>query len=114
MVDEIVFFWCYISDEVIRALNANLNLVNLKKIVFIESEFDTVFIFTEHLSNIEEFIFYEKHYYERYTAPEIKEGDLNIAENMIESFKHAYQKHSIEENLSRKIKIYQKKKKISI
>ncbi|KAK1348384.1 hypothetical protein LUQ84_002388 [Hamiltosporidium tvaerminnensis] len=96
MVDEIVFFECYIYDEVIRSLNANLNL---KKIVFIESRFDTIFIFTEHLSNIEEFIFYEKHYYERYTVPEIKKGNLNIAENIIESFKHAYQKHSIEESI---------------
>ncbi|KAK1347536.1 hypothetical protein LUQ84_003071 [Hamiltosporidium tvaerminnensis] len=68
-IDEIVFFWCYISDDVICSLNANLNFKNLKRIVFIESRFDTIFIFTEHLSNIEEFIFYENNDDERYTVP---------------------------------------------
>ncbi|KAK1349058.1 hypothetical protein LUQ84_001739 [Hamiltosporidium tvaerminnensis] len=97
IVDETVFFGCYISDEVIRSLNANLSLVNLKKIVFIKSKFDTSLIFTEHLSNIEEFIFYEEHYYKRYTVPEIKEGDLNIAKFIIQSLKHIHPQHSIEE-----------------
>ncbi|TBU00079.1 hypothetical protein CWI36_1751p0020, partial [Hamiltosporidium magnivora] len=99
MVDEIVFFKCNISDDVICSLNANLSLVNLKKMVFIESEFDKIFIFREHLSNIEEFIFYEQYYYERYTVLEIEEGDPNIPENVMESFKHIHPQHSIEESI---------------
>ncbi|KAK1349140.1 hypothetical protein LUQ84_001821 [Hamiltosporidium tvaerminnensis] len=97
MVDEIVFFRCYISDDVICSLNSSLNFKNLKKMVFIESEFVTIFIFTEHLSNIEEFIFYEKHSYKRYTVPEIKEGDLNIAEFITKSLKDKQPQTSIDE-----------------
>ncbi|TBU00653.1 hypothetical protein CWI36_1570p0010 [Hamiltosporidium magnivora] len=96
-IDEIVFFECYISDDVIYSLNANLSLVNLKKMVFIESKFDTVFIFTEHLSDIEEFIFYEKHYYGRNKLPEIQEGDLNIAKFIIQNLKLIHSQHSTEE-----------------
>ncbi|KAK1348492.1 hypothetical protein LUQ84_002096 [Hamiltosporidium tvaerminnensis] len=101
MVDEIVFFKFNISDDVIRSLNANLNFKNLKKMVFIESRFDTIFIFTEHLSNIEEFIFYEEHNYERYSLDEIKEGDLNIAKFIIQSLKHIHPQHSIEESIKK-------------
>ncbi|KAK1349358.1 hypothetical protein LUQ84_001536 [Hamiltosporidium tvaerminnensis] len=101
MIDEIVFFKCYIYDKVIRSLNANINFVNLKKIVFIKCKFDTIFIFTEHLSNIQEFIFYENNNYEIYRVPEIKEGNLNIAEYIIKSLKHPDQQFSIEEFLKK-------------
>ncbi|KAK1347487.1 hypothetical protein LUQ84_003024 [Hamiltosporidium tvaerminnensis] len=105
MIDEIVFFWSYISDEVIRSLNANLNFKNLKKIVFIESKFDTNFIFTEHLSNIEEFIFYEKNKSVRYQVPEIEERDINIAKFIIQSLLHKHQKRSIEKSIKKDKKI---------
>ncbi|KAK1349427.1 hypothetical protein LUQ84_3582 [Hamiltosporidium tvaerminnensis] len=105
MVDEIVFFQCYISDDVICSLNANLNFKNLKKIVFIESKFDTNFIFTEHLSNIEEFIFYEKNKSVRYQVPEIEERDINIAKFIIQSLLHKHQKRSIEKSIKKDKKI---------
>ncbi|KAK1351096.1 hypothetical protein LUQ84_000369 [Hamiltosporidium tvaerminnensis] len=100
MVDEIVFFKCYIYDDVICSLNANLNFKNVKKMVFIESEFDTVFIFTEHLSKIEEFIFCENHSYKRYTVPEFEAKDLNIAEFIIKSLKYKYQQYQLKESIN--------------
>ncbi|TBT96729.1 hypothetical protein CWI39_3457p0010, partial [Hamiltosporidium magnivora] len=95
-IDELVFFWCYISDDVICSLNANLNFKNLKKIVFIESRFNTSFIFRENLANINEFIFFEGYIYDRYTLDEIEEGYLNIAKFIIQSLKHIHPQHSIE------------------
>ncbi|TBU10055.1 hypothetical protein CWI38_2062p0010, partial [Hamiltosporidium tvaerminnensis] len=104
-IDEIVFFWCYISDDVICSLNANLNFKNLKKIVFIESNFDTVFIFIEHLSNIEEFIFYINENYEIYTVTGIEEENLNIADLIIQSLKNEIQKYSLKESINKNEKI---------
>ncbi|TBU11236.1 hypothetical protein CWI38_1310p0020 [Hamiltosporidium tvaerminnensis] len=101
IIDEIVFFCGCISDDVIRSLNANLNFENLKKIVFIKSKFVTSFIFKEHLAKINEFTFYEVHNYGRYILDEIKEGDLNIAGNIIKSLKYKYQQYSLEESINK-------------
>ncbi|TBT96748.1 hypothetical protein CWI39_3446p0010, partial [Hamiltosporidium magnivora] len=104
-MDEIVFFWGDISDDVICSLNANLNFKDLKKIVFIESNFDTVFIFIEHLSNIKEFIFYKYKNYEIYQVTGIEEEDLNIADFIIQSLKNKHPQHFIEEFIKKNEKI---------
>ncbi|TBT99496.1 hypothetical protein CWI36_1956p0010 [Hamiltosporidium magnivora] len=109
-IDEIVFFKYKISDEVICSLNANLNFKNLKKIVFIKSKIDTSLIFIEHLGNINEFIFYEKHYYGRDTLPGIKEGDLNIAEFILQNLKPIHPQHSTEESIKENEKIPKERK----
>ncbi|TBT98556.1 hypothetical protein CWI36_2334p0010, partial [Hamiltosporidium magnivora] len=109
-MDEIVFIWCYISDEVIRSLNANLNFKDLKKMVFIESEFVTSFIFTEHLSKIEEFIFCEKHSYKSYTVPEFEAEDLNIAEFITKSLKDKQPQTSIDDFIKKNNYILKKNK----
>ncbi|TBU04081.1 hypothetical protein CWI36_0814p0020, partial [Hamiltosporidium magnivora] len=96
-LDEIVFFGCNIYDDVICSLNANLNFENLKKMVFIKSKFDRIFIFTAHLSHIEEFIFYEEHSVKRYTLPKINKADLNIAEFIIKSLKNKQPQNSMKE-----------------
>ncbi|KAK1347786.1 hypothetical protein LUQ84_002767 [Hamiltosporidium tvaerminnensis] len=100
-IDEIVFHWGYIYDEVICSLNANLNLVNLKKIVFIFPKIGTSFIFNENLAKINEFIFFEKNDDEKYAVHAIKEEDLNIAEFIIKSLKHIHQQCSIGKSIKK-------------
>ncbi|TBT99288.1 hypothetical protein CWI39_2075p0010 [Hamiltosporidium magnivora] len=101
------------SIGVICSLNANLNLVNLKKIVFIFPEIKTSFIFRENLAKIIEFIFFEKNDDEKYAVHAIKEEDLNIADtytnnknkNIPKENRNFYLKILNEDNYKGKVRI---------
>ncbi|TBU06112.1 hypothetical protein CWI36_0513p0020 [Hamiltosporidium magnivora] len=102
-----------IDEIVICSLNANLNLVNLKKIVFIFPEIKTSFIFRENLAKIIEFIFFEKNDDEKYAVHAIKEEDLNIADtytnnknkNIPKENRNFYLKILNEDNYKGKVRI---------
>ncbi|TBT98616.1 hypothetical protein CWI36_2307p0010 [Hamiltosporidium magnivora] len=63
---------------------------------------------------IEEFMCYENNNYERYTVPEIKKGDLNITEFIIQNLKHKYQQCSIEEFIKENDKVHKENKNFFI
>ncbi|TBU00486.1 hypothetical protein CWI37_0989p0010, partial [Hamiltosporidium tvaerminnensis] len=111
-IDEIVFKKCYISDEVICSLNANINLENLEKIVFLKSKIDTSLIFSDFLIKINEFLFYEySHSESLYKVSEIKEGNFNMVENLIKNEKHPYQKSNLQESIRENNKMSRTNKK---
>ncbi|TBU20759.1 hypothetical protein CWI38_0026p0090 [Hamiltosporidium tvaerminnensis] len=111
-IDEIVFKKCYISEEVICSLNANINLENLEKIVFLKSKIDTSLIFSDFLIKINEFLFYEySHSESLYKVSEIKEGNFNMVENLIKNEKHPYQKSNLQESIRENNKMSRTNKK---
>ncbi|TBU01124.1 hypothetical protein CWI36_1432p0020, partial [Hamiltosporidium magnivora] len=101
--DFLIFYEFIISYylPVICSLNANLNLVYLKKIVFIFPKIGTGLIFNENLAKINEFIFFEKNDDEKYAVHAIKEEDLNIAEFIIKSLKQIHQQCSIGKSIKK-------------
>ncbi|TBU06820.1 hypothetical protein CWI39_0419p0020 [Hamiltosporidium magnivora] len=85
--------------------NLKFKFCKSKKNRFYKSKIYTSIIFIEHLSKINEFIFFEGYNYNRYTLDEIKELDLNIAKFIVQSLKHTYQQYSIEEPIKENEKI---------
>ncbi|TBU00066.1 hypothetical protein CWI39_1799p0010 [Hamiltosporidium magnivora] len=111
-IDEIVFKKCCISDELICSLNANINLENLEKIVFLKSKIYTSLIFSDFLIKINEFLFYEySHSESLYKVSEIKEGNFNMVENLIKNEKHPYQKSNLQESIRENNKMSRTNKK---
>ncbi|TBT97078.1 hypothetical protein CWI39_3197p0010 [Hamiltosporidium magnivora] len=111
-IDEIVFFRTYIHDETIISLTANLNFVDLEKIVFIYCDIETSMVFSDLLSKINELVFYEDNVLsKKYSAHEIKDKEkYNIVENIIENLKRTHQKLTPGESIRENRKITEENK----
>ncbi|TBU07659.1 hypothetical protein CWI36_0244p0020 [Hamiltosporidium magnivora] len=97
-VEEILFFKVYIFSEIIRCIDANLNFINIKKIVFIRSKIENYLILLDYLKKMSEFIFFEE------TRPSKINivAQINDLENLklikeieINMLQHGYQEYSL-------------------
>ncbi|TBU12270.1 hypothetical protein CWI38_0823p0010, partial [Hamiltosporidium tvaerminnensis] len=116
-IQEILFYYSPIYDEIIKYLNINSIIRSLRKIVFINSFIETNLRFSYKLNKKIEFILYENSISsERYKVAEIENVEnLNIIEEILNNLQYASRKSSIKDfdssntNISEnKIKFYSK------
>ncbi|TBU10349.1 hypothetical protein CWI38_1832p0010 [Hamiltosporidium tvaerminnensis] len=105
-VEEILFFKVYIFSEIIRCIDANLNFINIKKIVFIRSKIENYLILLDYLKKISEFIFFEE---TRPTKPKTV-TQINYPENLklIKEIEINIQRHGYPEYSLKKLVTYLK------
>ncbi|TBU03160.1 hypothetical protein CWI37_0345p0010 [Hamiltosporidium tvaerminnensis] len=117
VINNIIFYYSPIYDEIIKYLNINSIIRSLRKIVFINSFIETNLRFSYKLNKKIEFILYENSISsERYKVAEIENVEnLNIIEEILNNLQYASRKSSIKDfdssntNISEnKIKFYSK------